>query len=228
MVNVNIRTVSDTKRDFYTQHTKPINSIYRRVIEELMVEMHLLSVNVDFNYDPIYALGVITSFERFMQGYQPENDKESIFSALCNSTGGETQRYKQDAEKCLDFAKSCSGEEMVNILSNSSDKEGEFVPDLVKSIASKPKFKYSRLFAIGLYTLVEASQLNLLEDKEQFNQIFQKIAQGLNVSEGKMQKDLDIYRSNLQKMDQLLKVIEDAIAADRKQREKRTLQKNQE
>ncbi|HAX86545.1 MAG TPA: photosystem II biogenesis protein Psp29, partial [Cyanobacteria bacterium UBA11370] len=64
----NVRTVSDTKRDFYNCHTRPINSIYRRVVEELMVEMHLLSVNVDFRYDPIYALGVVTSFNRFMQG----------------------------------------------------------------------------------------------------------------------------------------------------------------
>ncbi|MFM6586777.1 MAG: photosystem II biogenesis protein Psp29, partial [Microcystis panniformis] len=30
-----IRTVSDSKRDFYTRHTRPINSVYRRVVEEL-------------------------------------------------------------------------------------------------------------------------------------------------------------------------------------------------
>ncbi|MFM8003381.1 MAG: photosystem II biogenesis protein Psp29, partial [Dolichospermum sp.] len=47
----NVRTVSDTKKTFYTLHTRPINTIYRRVVEELMVEMHLLSVNVDFSYD---------------------------------------------------------------------------------------------------------------------------------------------------------------------------------
>ncbi|MFM6220517.1 MAG: photosystem II biogenesis protein Psp29, partial [Dolichospermum sp.] len=55
----NVRTVSDTKKTFYTLHTRPINTIYRRVVEELMVEMHLLSVNVDFSYDAIYALGVV-------------------------------------------------------------------------------------------------------------------------------------------------------------------------
>ncbi|MFM6203351.1 MAG: photosystem II biogenesis protein Psp29, partial [Dolichospermum sp.] len=79
----NVRTVSDTKRTFYTLHTRPINTIYRRVVEELMVEMHLLSVNVDFSYDAIYALGVVTTFDRFMEGYQPEQDQESIFQAIC-------------------------------------------------------------------------------------------------------------------------------------------------
>ena len=66
------RTLSDTKRSFYTLHTRPINSIYRQVVEEMLVEMHLLSVNADFHYEPIYALGVVNSFDRFMQGYQPE------------------------------------------------------------------------------------------------------------------------------------------------------------
>ena len=71
----NVRTVSDAKRAFYTLHTRPINSIYRRVVEELMVEMHLLFVNTDFSYDAIYALGVVTAFDRFMQGYRPEHDR---------------------------------------------------------------------------------------------------------------------------------------------------------
>ena len=70
----NVRTVSETKRTFYSLHTRPINTIYRRVVEELMVEMHLLDVNADFKYDPIYALGVVTTFDRFMEGYKPSED----------------------------------------------------------------------------------------------------------------------------------------------------------
>ena len=63
-----------------------------------MVEMHLLSVNVDFVYNSLYALGVVTSFDRFMMGYEPEGDKESIFSAICKAVGGDAQQYRQDAD----------------------------------------------------------------------------------------------------------------------------------
>lgn len=66
------RTLSDTKRSFYQHHRRPINSVYRRVVEELIVEMHLLSVNVDFRPEPIYYLGVCESFRRFMEGYTPK------------------------------------------------------------------------------------------------------------------------------------------------------------
>jgi photosystem II biogenesis protein Psp29 len=224
----NTRTVSDTKRDFYGLHTRPINSVFRRVVEELLVEMHLLSVNVDFKYDPIYALGVVTSFDRFMQGYQPENDKASIFKALCHSVGGEAEVYRHDAEKCVNVARSCSGEQVIEYLSDPSGKGFQFLGNLLPAIANNSKFKYSRLFAIGLYTLLETADLEIFENQEKRNQIFQQISQGLNLPEGKMQKDLELYRSNLEKMEQILKAIEDAIAADRKQREKRALQQNQE
>ncbi|MEO1521535.1 MAG: photosystem II biogenesis protein Psp29, partial [Cyanobacteria bacterium J06633_2] len=33
----NVRTVSDTKRQFYKLHSRPISSIYRRIVEELIV-----------------------------------------------------------------------------------------------------------------------------------------------------------------------------------------------
>ncbi len=70
-----------------------------------MVEMHLLSVNVDFSYNPIYALGVVTAFDRFMQGYQPPSDQESIFNALIKAEQDDPQRYRGDAERLKELAK---------------------------------------------------------------------------------------------------------------------------
>ncbi|NER84930.1 MAG: photosystem II biogenesis protein Psp29, partial [Leptolyngbya sp. SIO1D8] len=95
----NVRTVSDTKRAFYSQFNRPIVSVYRRVIEELMVEMHLLSVSTDFVYDTLYALGIVTTYDRFMDGYQPEEDKEAIFTALCQSVESSAEQYRNDAQQ---------------------------------------------------------------------------------------------------------------------------------
>ena len=114
----NLSTVSDTKRNFYSQHTRPINSIYRRVVEELMVEMHLLSTNIDFAYNPVYALGVVSSFDRFMTSYRPEGDKQSIFVALCQSMGGNVDRYQKDAAGVGEFARSMQSQDIVNWLAH--------------------------------------------------------------------------------------------------------------
>jgi len=218
----NVRTVSDTKRDFYNYHTRPINSIYRRVVEELMVEMHLLAVNVDFKYDPIYVLGVVASFNRFMQGYRPERDKESIFNALCQAVGGNPQQYQDDAEKLKAAVGRLSGQELVDWFSSPTPLEGaEDIHTTVAAIADNPKFKYSRLFAIGLYTLLEQAEPELVQDAKQSMEMLQRIGQTLHLPQEKLQKDLELYRSNLEKMAQAQIAIEDAIKADRKKREQR-------
>jgi len=222
----NVRTVSDTKRDFYNYHTRPINSIYRRVVEELMVEMHLLAVNVDFKYDPIYALGVVASFNRFMQGYRPERDKASIFNALCQAVGGNPQQYQDDAEKLKAAYGRLSGQELVDWFGSPTPLEGaEDIHTTVAAIADNPKFKYSRLFAIGLYTLLEQAAPDQVQDAKQSMAMLQQIGDTLHLPQEKLQKDLELYRSNLEKMAQAQVVMEDAIKADRKKREQREQEK---
>ncbi|MBD2383941.1 photosystem II biogenesis protein Psp29 [Cylindrospermum sp. FACHB-282] len=221
----NVRTVSDTKRTFYTLHTRPINTIYRRVVEELMVEMHLLSVNIDFSYNPIYALGVVTTFDRFMQGYQPERDQESIFNAIIQAVEQEPQRYRRDAERLQAVAQGVPDQDLIAWLSQTThlDRDADLQAQL-QAIANNSNFKYSRLFAIGLFSLLEFSSPELVKDEKQRNQALKAIATGLHLSDDKLSKDLDLYRSNLDKMAQALIVMADMVSADRKKREQRKLQ----
>jgi photosystem II biogenesis protein Psp29 len=224
----NVRTVSDTKRDFYKYHTRPINSIYQRVVEELMVEMHLLTVNADFHYDPIYALGVTTSFNRFMQGYRPERDKDSIFNALCKAVGDDPERYKQDAEKVQSLANSLTEQELISWLSNPTprDDTGNLY-ESIQEIANNPHFKYSRLFAVGFYTLLETADSESVKDEKERNQAIKQVAEALHLPQEKMQKDLELYRSNLEKFSQAQLVLQEALNADRKKREKLAQENNQ-
>ncbi|MGB6298066.1 MAG: photosystem II biogenesis protein Psp29 [Rivularia sp. (in: cyanobacteria)] len=217
----NVRTVSETKRTFYSLHTRPINTIYRRVVEELMVEMHLLSVNADFKYDPIYALGVVTTFDRFMQGYKPDEDKESIYNALIKSVEEDPSLYRQDAQRLEELAKTMSAKDIVANLNQKRLGNDSDLQALLESIANNPSFKYSRLFAIGLYTLLESSDPEMVKDEKLRNEALKTIANSLNLSEDKLSKDLDLYRSNLDKMAQAAIVMADMIAADRKRREQR-------
>jgi photosystem II biogenesis protein Psp29 len=222
----NLSTVSDTKRNFYSQHTRPINSIYRRVVEELMVEMHLLSTNVDFAYNPIYALGVVSSFDRFMTSYRPEGDKQSIFVALCESMGGKAQQYRDDAASIQEFTRSMQAQDIVNWLTHpTSDGMGSQLASTLGSIASNPKFKYSRLFGIGLFTILEQAAPDLLKDEKKREEAVLQIGESIHLPTEKLQKDLDTYRSNLDKLVQMEAVMADLADAERKKREKRAQEK---
>ncbi|MGD1952115.1 MAG: photosystem II biogenesis protein Psp29 [Leptolyngbyaceae cyanobacterium] len=217
----NLRTVSDTKRAFYNYHSRPINSLYRRVVEELMVEMHLLSVNVDFVYNPLYALGIVTSFDRFMVGYEPEQDKESIFSAICKSVEGDPQQYRQDAESLKNELSGLSLDALNTQLDNAKATAGEGLQSKLHMVANQASTKYTRLMAVGLYTLFEAVDKSALEDKDKREELLKASAEKLSLPADKVDKDLELYRSNLDKMAQAQEVMKDILEAERKKREQR-------
>jgi photosystem II biogenesis protein Psp29 len=192
-------------------------------VEELMVEMHLFTVNVDFRYDPIFALGVVTSFDRFMQGYRPEEDKSSVFNAVCRSVSAESHHYRQNAQDILASSQAIAVSELMNKVTNltpESAGDNYFLQTLV-SIQQNSNFKYSRLFAIGLYTILNTVDPDALKEEEKRNQVLAQLSGALNLSSEKLQKDLELYRNNLDKADQLLKVLDEAMEAERKKREKK-------
>lgn len=217
----NVRTVSDTKRAFYNNFDRPVTSVYRRVIEELMVEMHLLSVSGDFVYDPIYALGIVTTFNKFMEGYRPEGDTETIFTALCKSVESTPEQYRQDAQYALSTVDGMSLDDLKGLLSNLSEANDEGLAGILKSVAAHERFKYSRAFGIGFYTLTDQIAPDLVKDKEALMEFMREAADALGISFDKLQKDIELYRSNLDKMVQAKALMAEVLEAERKKREER-------
>jgi photosystem II biogenesis protein Psp29 len=189
-----------------------------------MVEMHLLSVNVDFHYDPIYGMGVFTAFDRFMQGYQPDRDRTSIFNALCQSLGEDPQTYQQDAEQLRNEATHLTPDDLFARIQQHTD-DSRLVGAL-KTVAAAPKFKYSRMFAIGLYSLLEAMDAELVKDEKRRTDALNQFCEALNLPQDKVQKDLELYRSNLDKIVQAQIVLQDILKADRKKKEERAKAKD--
>jgi photosystem II biogenesis protein Psp29 len=189
-------------------------------VEELMVEMHLLSVNVDFSYDAIYALGVVTTFDRFMDGYQPEQDKESIFLAICQAVEQDPQSYRQDASRLQTLAASLPAKDLITSLSQASplNQDADLQKQL-EAVSANSNFKYSRLFGVGLFALLVQSDPELVKNDEQRAEALKAISNGLHISEDKLIKDLELYSSNLEKMAQALIVMADILTADRKKRD---------
>ncbi|MBF2036634.1 MAG: photosystem II biogenesis protein Psp29 [Leptolyngbyaceae cyanobacterium T60_A2020_046] len=217
----NVRTVSDTKRAFYGAFNRPITTVYRRVVEELMVEMHLLSVSTDFVYDALYALGIVTTFDRFMDGYRPEEDRDLIFNSLCEAIGASPSQYRADADALLASLEGLTSDRLKQILTTPADATGDGFPSLIKEIAQRDRFKYSRAFGVGLYRVIERVGPDLTQDKDKLMALLKEACEVLPISFDKLQKDVELYRSNLDKLVQAKAVMADILAADRKKREER-------
>ena len=136
---------------------------------------------------------------------------------MFKSLGDDPARYKQDAQRLESLAERLSGQELLSWLDRSTSFED--TADLQASlgaIASNPQFKYSRLFAIGLFSLLEKADPDLVKDQETRNNAIAKVSAALHLPEDKVSKDLDLYRSNLEKMTQARIVLQDVIQAERK------------
>jgi photosystem II biogenesis protein Psp29 len=222
----NLSTVSDTKRKFYNSYTRPINSIFRRVVEELMVEMHLLMVNDDFVYDSIYALGVVSSFDRFMANYRPEQDKAPIFAALCQSVDSSVEKYRQDATAITAASAQLADQDVLTQLTSMLESPAtDALTQTIKAVGSNAKFKYSRLFGIGLFTLIEGAAAEKLATEDGRKEAIGKLSTALHLPTEKLSKDLDSYRSNLTKLTQMEAAMADVLEAGRKKREQREQEK---
>lgn len=189
-----------------------------------MVEMHLLEVGTNFAYSPVYALGVVTTYDRFMAGYKPESDRDSIFAALCNSASQTNhQQYRDDATALLNAAKELSSDTLNAVFSGEASNEGptQVLGNAVKSHLDGTATKYTRLLGIGLFTLLETCDSELVQDSDKLAERLTVICEALKLPNDKLTKDLDLYRSNLEKLAMAQETMKDVLEAERKQREQR-------
>ena len=214
-------TVSDTKRAFYSRQTRPVNSVFRRVVEELLVEMHLLRVNEDFQYDAIYALGIVASYDNFMEGYEPASDRENIFLALAAAEEYDPQALRGDAQNLRNTVEPKSYDSLLEWFKAAAQTGmGEFEGQ-VKAAADNSKFKYSRLFGIGLFTMLQVADEESAKDEEKVKAYLTSLSELFGTSTDKLIKDIDFYRSNLEKVQLARETLAEIIEADKKREAQR-------
>ncbi len=210
-----VPTVADTKRAFYQYHPRPIHSVYQRVVEELLVEMHLLQVNVEFRYHPLYALGVVTSFDTLMANYTPPAHRDSIFQALCRALHHDPEVLRRDAQRLQNLAQGEGGANLRTWLAQPDATLSAHDPLQMElqSWLTPPPPKYSRLVGIGLLSLVQSV---LPQAAEAWPAAVQTLARALNLNGEKVARDLDLYRSTLERLIQSQAVLADILKGGKK------------
>jgi photosystem II biogenesis protein Psp29 len=167
-------------------------------------------------------LGVVSSFDKFMADYRPEADKASIFAALCQCINSTTEKYRQDAAAVKAAAAQLQGTDVLaKVTELAAGQGGDALAQALQSIGKNPKFKYSRLFGIGLFDLLEDVAADKFADEASRTDTVGKLSEALNLPADKLGKDLDSYRSSLAKLVQMQAAMADIIEADRKKREQR-------
>ena len=201
------QTIADSKRAFHQAFPHVIAPLYRRLADELLVELHLLSHQSRFEANGLFSVGLCTVFDTFTKGYRPEAQTEALFSALCSSNGFDAAKLRKTNASLVDQAKGKDLDSLKSLLSSHSLNEGSH---------------YSRLMAVGLMSLLKAATADATgTDTEAIVKQSKELAEGLGLPTDRVEKDLTLFGSNSERMDQAVELVEETIAAEKRKKERR-------
>ena len=187
-------TISDSKADFHKEFPYVIPAIYRKLADELLVELHLLSHQKNFKTNVLFSSGLKEIFNTFTNGYKPKEHKNKLFNAICNCNGfspSEINNYSEDMLSKL------------NSLSRETLKDYIFT---LKNEINEDDY-YSRINAIGIYKLVSSLPDNAGRDTKEIDIDIKTVSDTLCYPFSRVEKDISLYKSNIDKMKQALEII---------------------
>lgn len=208
-----VPTVAETKSKFLSAYKRPILSIYNTVLQELIVQQHLIRYKRTYCYDAVFALGFVTVFDQLMEGYLSDEDREAIFQSYIRALEEDPEKYRNDAKKLEEWASGQNASSLVSFSSREGEVEG-ILKDIAERAGGKKSFSYSRFFAIGLFRLLELS--NATEPT-----ILEKLCAALNIDKRSVDRDLDVYRNLLSKLVQAKELLKEYVDREKKKREER-------
>jgi len=194
-------TVSDSKKLFHEQFPYVIPSLYKRIVDEMLVELNLLNHQNDFKQDNLFCVGLTETFKELTKGYKPEEHLVLLFESLCNSSNFEPKKIKDISKKTLEEYKNKSLNEISILLEENTTTN----------------LYSSRILNIGIYLIIaNANDLKGVKDSE-INKTISDIVNKLNLSVNKAEKDIGIYKSTIIKMEQAKELLQEARIKDKKE-----------
>jgi len=196
-------TVSDSKKLFHEKFPYVIPGLYKRIVDEMLVELNLLNHQNEFTQDYLFCVGLTETFKELMKGYKPEKHLDILFESLCSSTNFEAKE--------------------INEISKKSQKEfmEKTSKDILKLLIEKSNSKLysSRILNLGVYILISNAQDMKEKDESKTNKMISDIFEKLNLSANKAEKDIGIYKSSISKMKQAKELIEELRIKDKKKQQ---------
>ncbi|XP_021279898.1 protein THYLAKOID FORMATION1, chloroplastic [Herrania umbratica] len=209
-----VPTVSETKLNFLKAYKRPIPSVYNTVLQELIVQQHLMRYKRTYRYDAVFALGFVTVYDQLMEGYPSDEDRDAIFQAYIKALKEDPEQYRIDAQKLEEWARSQTSSSLVEFSSRDGEVEA-ILKDIAERAGGKGSFSYSRFFAVGLFRLLELA--NATEPT-----ILEKLCAALNINKRSVDRDLDVYRNLLSKLVQAKELLKEYVDREKKKREERS------
>ncbi len=208
------KTVSASKGLFHKDFPFVIPSIYRKVIDEYLVELNLLSNQSNFKIDGLFAYGLFKSFDVFTNGYEPASHKVKILSSICGACDMEYSLLERYSNAILTISQKKSINDVIDELDKDPSNSVEGI--LLKDIFSKNNY-YSRLHSIGVYELTKLKK-GTETDSEETNKLMIKLLTRLGFCEVRANKDINLYKNNIKRIQEAMDLIKQTVEESKRKK----------
>ena len=193
-------TVSDSKKLFHEKFGYVIPGLYKKVVDEMLVELNLLNHQNEFIQDDLFCVGLTETFKELTKEYIPKEHLPILFDALCLSSNFESSKIKLISKEALAKFK---------------EKKTEEISILLKEKSNSNLYS-SRLLNLGLYILISSASDFKEKKGSEKKKIISEIINDLNLSVNKAEKDIGIYKSSITRIKQAKELIEEAKSKTKK------------
>ena len=193
-------TVSDSKKLFHEKFPYVIPGLYKKIVDEMLVELNLLNHQNEFTQDYLFCVGLTETFKELMKGYKPDKHLNLLFESLCSSTNFEAKEINEISQKSQKEFKNKTSNEILKLLIEKSNS----------------KLYPSRIVNLAVYILISSAQDFKEKEESEKNKMISDVFEKLNLSANKAEKDIGIYKSSISKMEQAKELIEELRIKDKK------------
>ena len=193
-------TVSDSKKLFHEKFPYVIPGLYKKIVDEMLVELNLLNHQSEFTQDFLFCFGLTETFKELMNGYKPEKHLEVLFNSLCSSTNFEAEKIKDTSIKLQKEFKDKSSNDILNKLKEKT----------------KAQLYPSRILNLGIYILISNSKDFKVGNESEMKKLTFNVFEKLNLSVSKAEKDIGIYKNSISKMEQAKELIQELKIKNKK------------
>ena len=116
-------TVSDSKKLFHEKFPYVIPGLYKRIVDEMLVELNLLNHQNEFTQDYLFCVGFTETFKELMKGYQPEKHLDLLFESLCSSANFEAKEINEISKKSHKDFKDKTTKDILKLLIEKSNSK---------------------------------------------------------------------------------------------------------
>ncbi len=198
-------TVSDSKKLFHEKFPYVIPGLYKRIVDEMLVELNLLNHQKEFKQDYLFCVGLTETYKELMKGYKPEKHLDLLFDSLCSSTNFEAKDINEISQKSQKEFKNKTSMDILKILIEKSNS----------------KLYPSRILNLAIFILISNAQDLKEKDESETTKMISEIFEKLNLSANKAEKDIGIYKSSISKMEQAKELIEELKTKEKKKEQKK-------